>query len=193
MRSVVLTWHKLLVPPRELRLEATLENGQCFGWHRQDGDASHSSWVGVLGRRLLELKETETDCLFRCLNEEAAGGASVAEDELREELRSYFQLDTPLAPLYETWSAADHRMAMVARALPGMRVLRQEPVECLFSFICSSNNNIGRIGGMLDALRRRYGTPILPEAEVEPRGHGGTSDFFAFPTAPDRRASFSWP
>lgn len=36
----------------------------------------------------------------------------------------------------------------------------QEPVECLFSFICSSNNNIGRIGGMLQALRASFGQRI---------------------------------
>jgi 3-methyladenine DNA glycosylase/8-oxoguanine DNA glycosylase len=33
-------------------------------------------------------------------------------------------------------------------------------VECLFSFICSSNNNIPRITLMLARLRARYGTPI---------------------------------
>ena len=82
--------------------------------------------------------------------------------QLRRDLRDYFQLDTPLEPLYERWSAADSRMARVATALPGMRVLRQDPVECLFSFICSSNNNIGRIGGMLQALRRQFGEPLPP-------------------------------
>ena len=51
-------------------------------------------------------------------------------------------------------------MAAVAEVVPGMRVLRQDPAECLFSFICSSNNNIGRIGGMLQNLRAMYGTPI---------------------------------
>ena len=36
-------------------------------------------------------------------------------------------------------------------------MLRQDPTENLFSFICSSNNNIQRIGGMVETLRRRYG------------------------------------
>ena len=113
-----------MAAPCELRLHSTLENGQCFGWHRQ-GD--QPIWVGVLGRRLLALRETESDCLFRCLSRSPAILPSVDEDAaLREELRDYFQLETPLAPLYETWSAADERMATVARALPGMRVLRQE-------------------------------------------------------------------
>ncbi|CAM9490727.1 unnamed protein product [Choristocarpus tenellus] len=38
---------------------------------------------------------------------------------------------------------------------------RQDPVECLFSFICSSNNNISRIGLMLSRIKEMYGEPIL--------------------------------
>ena len=51
-------WCALAVAPCELRLKNTLENGQCFGWHRQPGD--DNVWVGVLGQRLLALRETES-------------------------------------------------------------------------------------------------------------------------------------
>lgn len=66
---------------------------------------------------------------------------------------------------------------------------RQDPVECLFSFICSSNNNIPRITLMLARLRARYGTSIpLYQAnnngtandshrgKKRPRTHGGSED-----------------
>lgn len=46
-------------------------------------------------------------------------------------------------------------------SVAGARVLRQDPVECLFEFICSSNNHISRIHGMVERLCRDYGTPIL--------------------------------
>ena len=42
----------------------------------------------------------------------------------------------------------------------GARVLRQDPVECLFQFVCSSNNHISRIHGMVERLCRAYGTPL---------------------------------
>ncbi len=42
----------------------------------------------------------------------------------------------------------------------GARVLRQDPVECLFQFVCSSNNHISRIHGMVERLCRTYGTPL---------------------------------
>lgn len=38
---------------------------------------------------------------------------------------------------------------------------RQDPVECIISFICSSNNNISRITLMLEKLRRAYGELLL--------------------------------
>ena len=33
-------------------------------------------------------------------------------------------------------------------------------MECLFQFVCSSNNHISRIHGMVERLCRAYGTPL---------------------------------
>lgn len=44
--------------------------------------------------------------------------------------------------------------------MSGIRMLRQDPVECLFSFICSSNNHISRIQGMVERLCGALGTPL---------------------------------
>jgi N-glycosylase/DNA lyase len=75
-------------------------------------------------------------------------------------LLRYFGLDTSLAPLYDTWAAADERFASLAPKFPGIRVLQQDFVETLFSFICSSNNNIERIHQMIEKLCSNYGSPI---------------------------------
>lgn len=40
------------------------------------------------------------------------------------------------------------------RMKEGIRVLQQDPWECLFSFICSANNNIKRITGMVNNAAR---------------------------------------
>lgn len=98
-------------------------------------------------------------------------------------LRDYFQLDVGLPALYRAWGAADPLFRKVAddfpgeadpwahggrprhppgvpphRVLPaGVRVLRQDPVECLLSFICTSNNHISRITAMIERLCRAFG------------------------------------
>ena len=63
----------------------------------------------------------------------------------------------------------------------GARVLRQDPVECLFQFICSSNNHISRIHGMVERLCRDYGTPLLHQlgseaADQKARGPSGNAE-----------------
>lgn len=77
-------------------------------------------------------------------------------------LHDYFNLGTSLSQLSAHWACRDPRYALVAPALPGCRMLRQDPVECLFQFICSSNNHISRIHGMVERLCSTYGTPLLP-------------------------------
>lgn len=60
---------------------------------------------------------------------------------------------------------------------------RQDPVECLFSFICSSNNNIARITLMLDKLRTTYGKPLLSV------GKGGLAGMGIFKSEVSRATS----
>ncbi|XP_062441325.1 N-glycosylase/DNA lyase isoform X2 [Rhea pennata] len=72
-------------------------------------------------------------------------------------LRDYFQLDVGLPALYRAWGAADPHFQRVAADFPGVRVLRQDPVECLLSFICTSNNHISRITAMIERLCRAFG------------------------------------
>ncbi|RDD39929.1 N-glycosylase/DNA lyase [Trichoplax sp. H2] len=76
-------------------------------------------------------------------------------------IKDYFQLDVNLRQLYAEWSKADSNFAKVATSMTGIRILRQDPVENLFSFICSSNNNISRITGMVGNLCKRYGRKLL--------------------------------
>jgi N-glycosylase/DNA lyase len=71
-------------------------------------------------------------------------------------------------------------VAAVAPHLPGMRILRQDPLECLVSFICSSNNNIMRITLMLGKLREAYGDAIVVESEAVRAA--GVLRLFRFPT-----------
>ena len=54
----------------------------------------------------------------------------------------------------------------------GIRLLRQEPWECVCSFIISQNNNIPRIRKIIDSLCEKYGDEILFEGKK----------YYAFPS-----------
>lgn len=55
-----------------------------------------------------------------------------------------------LVDIWEVFSESDSRFSELATHLGGARVLRQDPLECLVQFLCSSNNNIQRITKMVD-------------------------------------------
>lgn len=109
---------------------------------RQDGDRL---WYTVYG----EEEEERDGC--------PAKAAKLDTAETDRILRDYFQLDVGLSALYRAWGAADPLFRKVANDFPGVRVLRQDPVECLFSFICTSNNHISRITAMIERLCQAFG------------------------------------
>ncbi|XP_062283381.1 N-glycosylase/DNA lyase [Scomber scombrus] len=81
-------------------------------------------------------------------------------EEEEEMLRDYFQLNVKLGDLYKEWGAADPHFKHIADIFTGVRMLRQDPTECLFSFICTSNNHISRIQGMVERLCQALGVPL---------------------------------
>lgn len=124
------------------------ESSSAWGTHNE------TEWVGPLQDMVLSIKETPTTTLYRVLH--APKGVNTLEF-----VKDYFQLNIRLGPLYQKWSKRDSRLARIASVIPGVRIVRQNPVECLFSFICSSNNNIPRITKILSSFRETFGEKIL--------------------------------
>ncbi|KAI9184013.1 8-oxoguanine glycosylase ogg1 [Blastocladiella emersonii ATCC 22665] len=143
-------WRPLTTAAAELALDRTLTCGQSFSWTR----LANGWWCNVLGSGPtalpVVLRESEGGAL------EYQSFTHAAKDPSPPTVLSdYFQLHHSAAVLYSDWSARDPHFAAVAQTVPGIRLMRQPPVENLFSFICSSNNNIPRITAMVQHLRRR--------------------------------------
>ncbi|GMH36261.1 hypothetical protein BSKO_04129 [Bryopsis sp. KO-2023] len=158
-------WKGLGAPPCELNLDFVLPTGQSFRWRKNAGGV----YTGVVGSRVVQLKQTNADVMYRTI---ARGPRSKPKEDAKI-LRDYFNLDVSLTTLNEFWSEKDERFKAVHPYIPGARVLRQDPVECIFEFICSSNNNISRIQGMVERLCANYGDLLLsgalpPEQDVKP-------------------------
>mmetsp|Transcript_6570 Transcript_6570/g.21916 ORF Transcript_6570/g.21916 Transcript_6570/m.21916 type:complete len:374 (+) Transcript_6570:95-1216(+) len=166
-------WTPLGCGLAELTLSNTLVTGQSFRW----AETSPGEFVGVLGRRVVALRQQPSGQVeYQVLLAAAGEQLAPAADSLRE----YFNLSVSLERLFQEFGAADERFKAVAPYLPGTRMLRQDPTECLFSFICSQNNHVSRIGGMVERLCSEYGTPLgtaaPPSGAAEPRA------YYAFPT-----------
>ncbi|KAF9316620.1 8-oxoguanine glycosylase ogg1 [Podila horticola] len=172
------------VPHSELDLSTTLKCGQSFRWQRShrelpSGAFSQPLFSCVLNHKLWCLEETEDGFRYRTYRSTPLSSqplSEVTDQEIQEDrtfLHDYLQLQVPLTDLYEKWSGKDPNFKAKAPLFPGVRILRQDPVENLICFICSSNNNIGRISQM------EYGLPItVPADDISdvPR------TFYGFPT-----------
>ncbi|XP_042679417.1 N-glycosylase/DNA lyase isoform X1 [Centrocercus urophasianus] len=143
-------WRWLRCPSAELRLDLVLASGQAFRWR----ESSPGAWTGVLGDRVWTLRQERDRLWYTVYGKETPG------PETDRILRDYFQLDVGLVALYRTWGAADPLFCQTATAFPGVRVLRQDPVECLLSFICTSNNHVARITTMIERLCQAFGQQL---------------------------------
>ena len=74
-------------------------------------------------------------------------------------LRDYLQTEVDLAAVLKTFPD-DAPMRDAVAACRGLRVLRQDPWECLASFILSSTKQIVQIRQIVALLCERFGEPI---------------------------------
>jgi N-glycosylase/DNA lyase len=139
-----------IFPLLDYNLSMTLSSGQAFRWQW-----SGQSWVSVLGTRWVRLQAGE-----ELLTAEVA--EPVAEWHW---LTDYLQLGLNLTEVLRTFPDDEPMRAAVA-ACRGLRLLRQEPWECLASFILSSTKQIVQIQQIVAVLCERYGEPV-----AVPSGH----------------------
>src|SRR4051794_3066641 len=112
---------ELPVHPQELDLDATLECGQAFRWRRGD-DAWWTTCIAPRGA--VRLRQVGGTVQVSAVDADAAAAWA----------RDYLRLDVDLTALAHDWR--DGGGPEIIEALdryPGLRVLRQDPVEGLFS------------------------------------------------------------
>ena len=107
--------------------------------------------MGVIGRHWVRLTQTRDG-----IRAETAG--PVADWQW---LRDYLQTEMDLDAVLKTFPD-DAPMRDAVAACRGLRVLRQDPWECLASFILSSTKQIVQIRQIVALLCERFGEPINP-------------------------------
>jgi len=129
----------------ELDLDATLRSGQVFRWRQE----TNGTWTGFVGAERLTLAP------------DLATLSPLA--------RSFLRLDDlDLSQQAKRWAAIDPRFQEAWHIQPGVRLLRQDPHECFFSFLCASVAPIARISKMLQAVcDEATGDPFGPFPSLE--------------------------
>ena len=136
----------------------SINSGQVFLWEKR-GD----SWYGIHGERVIKI--TQLDDHFEI--------ESFPRDVSHEQ--KMFRLGDDDKAIFSEISR-DMLVRKLVKAYPGLRLMRQEPHQCLFSFVCASNTNIPMIRRMLYNMSRKFGKSVRID------GH----EFFTFPLAAER-------
>jgi N-glycosylase/DNA lyase len=120
------------VPKFELDLDITLMSGQSFRWRKDN----QGWWISPIGiGAALRIQRVEDIVFVESFGSPATSLAS-----------TYFQVDKSLTALRDRWeNLGEEYLVSAIDSSPGLRILRQDPVECLFSFLCSSAAPIHRI------------------------------------------------
>ncbi|KAH9840458.1 putative N-glycosylase/DNA lyase [Teratosphaeria destructans] len=171
-------WQKLPVSLAELCINTTLRCGQSFRWRKNDAGV----WSIALHNRILSLHQDPDYLYYRSIPPSSLQQAPLtppsshppsepdtneADDDTLDLVKHYLNLTPNLTELYQQWSASDSNFARKAPKFTGVRILKQDAWEALIGFICSSNNNIARIGQMVHKLCIHYG-PLLGHLDDEP-------------------------
>ena len=134
-------------------LDVTLCCGQVFRWNKH-GDW----WFGVVGDQVLKVRKTDAELEFKCVDEAF--------------VKHYFSLDHDLQRITRE-IGKDNHVRTAIREFWGLRIVRQEPWECLISFICATFKSVAAIKQMLNKLAVKFGEKIVFDG----------TEFYTFPTA----------
>ena len=161
-----------LLAVRDYDLAATLTSGQAFRWRRNAG-----WWEGTVGERWVQLRQEEQGIVAQ----------TVIQPEGWSWLEHYLQTRVDLPAVLESFPDDEPMRAAVA-ACQGLRLLRQDPWECLASFILSSTKQIVQIQQIVGLLCERFGEPLSVPAGHEPAFSFPSAQRLAICAEPDLRA-----
>jgi len=130
---------------KDFSLEKTLGCGQFFRYERKED----GSYLLSLRDRLFSVRQEGSKLFFSGVP--------------KEFVIRLFRLDEDYQKIIKSISK-DEFIRKTIKTNFGMRLMRQDPWECLISYICSANNNIPRIKKNLEMISRSFGKRIAHEA-----------------------------
>ncbi len=133
----------------DFNLDHSLSCGQVFRWEKDD------CWTGVVNRAIIRAKQEDSELLV--------------ESYLKKDfITDYFRLDDDMGEIYSSINR-DEKIASLIKKYRGLRLIRQDPWECLVSYMCSSNNTIRNITNSIRRMCECFGNEI-------------DKGFYSFPT-----------
>ncbi len=128
---------------KDFDIEEILECGQCFRFEKLE---DRHYCIIAKGKALYIKQNNDTVKLYPC-----------TKSEFENIWYNYFDLSRDYSEIKKI-VADDDIMKKATEYARGIRILNQEPFECLLSFIISQNNNIPRIKSIIQRMSEKYGS-----------------------------------
>ncbi|MDI6905443.1 MAG: DNA glycosylase [Candidatus Bathyarchaeia archaeon] len=120
-----------------LDLDFTLGCGQAFKWNKHG-----EWWYGVVKEKVFKIRQVDNKLEF--------------ENVDADFIKDYFGLHDNLPKIFSQITKDRHVEAAIKK-FKGLRILRQNPWECLISYVCATYKNIPAIKQMLLNLSKKFG------------------------------------
>lgn len=125
---------------KDFNLDYTLSCGQVFRWEKND------FWKGVVSGAIIKARQVNNELII--------------DSQLDKNfIYNYFRLDDGMERVYSDINK-DELIASLIQKYRGLRLIRQDPWECLVSFICSSSNTIRNIRNSIRRMCECFGNEI---------------------------------
>ena len=130
----------------DMKLSETLLSGQCF----RVCELENGSFDVILSDRVINVFQNGNYLLVDSNN----------YDDLENVVINYFDLNRNYSEIIDNLKLNNPDFSDVLDNCSSYRILRQDPLEMLFSFIISQNNNVKRIMGSIELFCKLYGNVV---------------------------------
>ena len=117
-------------------VDNSINSGQVFLWEKHGSD-----WYGVDGQDVLKINKNGVIKSIRNLKTD------------------FFRKNDNIEEIIKSISK-DKTVKKAVKEYEGLRLFRQDPFQCLISFIISSNSNIQKIKNSLEKITKKFGKKV---------------------------------
>lgn len=142
---------------RNFELPHIFDCGQCFRWTKKE----NGNYIGVAFKKVIEIEKRNNDVILYNTNQK----------EFDEIWANYFDLYRDYDSIKDVLS----KDLIVKKSIEfgnGMRILKQDPLEIVISFIISANNRIPMIKREINNISKMFGEKMVYKNE----------EYYSFPT-----------
>ena len=130
-----------------LDLDNTICCGQIFRYEKLEDD----SYIVILKDRVVKLKYIDNKLYIDSNN----------MNNIENVIREYLDLDRDYISIIENIKECDDVLGKYLDKSIGLKMIKQDPIECIVSYIISQNNSVRNIKNSLDLISYKFGDKVM--------------------------------